>query len=197
MFHRSALVVGVVAVVLLSTVATSAEMPSATKGKGTVRTAEEVETLRKEQVHTLHEKIPNVFDLTASNFEGLIHPHHKSKRDRFWIIAFYATWCHSCDALIQPLTELAEHIHHMDDRYHKKFLSVGKHDMTPDDSIAKHYLVSNYPTILLFHSDVKAVNHRVVEFTGELTVPNLIRFLNENSEKKLGLPPLREPSKTK
>ena len=153
------------------------------KGK---RKKSEVEKLKAEQKHTLHEAIEGVIDIPAQFFNTYMHPKKHNHRGRYWLVAFYATWCHVCDDLIDPLTKVAAAIH-KDEAYahHKKKLSIGKHDVTADEGVAHKYKVEGYPTILFY--DIADID-RVTKFEGKVTYESLVAFINSHTNGEIALP---------
>jgi thiol-disulfide isomerase/thioredoxin len=150
------------------------------------RSRPEIKELRSKQQHTLHEEIDGVLDLPALHFNHYLHPRRTNKRGRYWLVVFYASWCHVCDELIEPLTQLANALHNDQEMYHhRKVLSIGKHDVTADEGVAHKYKVDAYPTVLFY--DIADID-RVTRFEGKITYEALAAFIYEHTDHKIALP---------
>ena len=92
--------------------------------------------------------------------------------DKHVLLEIYAPWCGHCKHLEPIYLDLAKKM------AASKELVIAKFDGTANDAPGLN--VSGYPTIKLFKKGEKT---RPVDFSGERTVPNFIKFL----EKELGI----------
>ncbi|XP_015785505.1 protein disulfide-isomerase TMX3 [Tetranychus urticae] len=92
-----------------------------------------------------------------------------------WLVMFYAPWCHHCKQLEPTYALVAQSIHNEDIG-----VLVSRVDCTKYTSVATHFSVRGFPTILYIHKN------RIVEFLGDRTREDIIDF-----GKRLTGPPSR------
>lgn len=82
-----------------------------------------------------------------------------------WLVMFYAPWCHHCKQLEPTYALVAQSIHNEDIG-----VLVARVDCTKFTSVATHFSVRGFPTILYIHKN------RIVEFLGDRTREDIIDF---------------------
>lgn len=89
------------------------------------------------------------------------------------IVKFYAPWCGHCKRLAPTWDELAVKF------AGSSSVKVAKVDCTKAQSTCSKENVDGYPTIFLYKD-----GQRVVEYDGDRSLDNLVKFVNENAHKR-------------
>ncbi|KAG1689652.1 Protein disulfide-isomerase TMX3 [Nymphon striatum] len=87
----------------------------------------------------------------------------KNEHDGPWMIKFYAPWCHHCKKLEPIWAQVAQSLFGTN-------VKVARVDCTRFTSIATHYSISGFPTILFIEKDV------VFPYNGDKTREDIIDF---------------------
>lgn len=82
-----------------------------------------------------------------------------------WLVMFYAPWCYHCKQMEPTFMEASTEIQ-------KENLEVyiGKVDCTKYTSLATHFGIRGFPTVLFIDKD------KVVEFNGDRTIDDIVDF---------------------
>lgn len=82
-----------------------------------------------------------------------------------WLVMFYAPWCHHCK-MLEPIYNQAAN----DILQENLGVHVGKVDCTKYTSLATHFSVRGFPTVLFIDKE------RIIEFNGDRTRKDLLEF---------------------
>lgn len=120
---------------------------------------------------------PNVFELTASNFDKVVHRSNYSS-----IVMFYAPWCGYCQKLKPTFSKLGKFLH-KDSQYSVNVAAVNCDKASNRDLCAAHQ-VKGFPTLLVFrppkHTDgkkAKSLRQASEVYNGERTVRAMTSFV--------------------
>lgn len=132
---------------------------------------------------------PNIYELTSSNFDKVIHRTNYSS-----IVLFYAPWCGYCQKLKPTFTKLGKFLH-KDSQYSINVAAVNC-DKDSNKALCSAYQIKGYPTMLVFrppkHVDGKKVrSHRHVSeiYNADRSLRVMSNFLTsrlKNYVKKFG-----------
>lgn len=108
------------------------------------------------------------------------------------LLEIYAPWCGFCQSLAPTYQQLGE-VMQVNNAEKNHGVVIAKMDGTTNDvPLSAGFSVKGYPTIKLFKADTNTV----VDYTGERTLHDFVKFLNEQSSKqtlKLDLTNLPKP----
>lgn len=82
-----------------------------------------------------------------------------------WLVMFYAPWCHHCKQLEPIFMEAATDL-----QKENVGVYVGKVDCTKYTSLATHFSIRGFPTVLFIDKN------KVVEFNGDRTIDDIVEF---------------------
>lgn len=108
------------------------------------------------------------------------------------LLEIYAPWCGHCQALAPTYQQLGE-VMQVNNAEKDHDVVIAKMDGTINDvPLSAGFSVKGYPTIKLFKADTNTI----VDYTGQRTLHDFVKFLNEHSTKqsmKIDLTSLPQP----
>ncbi|CEP17497.1 hypothetical protein [Parasitella parasitica] len=113
--------------------------------------------------------------VTGKDFEDVVMDKSKDV-----LLEIYAPWCGHCQALAPTYQQLGEVMQaHNAEKDHG--IVIAKMDGTVNDvPLSAGFSVKGYPTIKLF----KANTNSIVDYTGQRTLHDFVKFLNDHSTKQ-------------
>lgn len=120
---------------------------------------------------------PNIYELTPSNFDKVIH-----KTNYTSIVKFYAPWCGYCQKL-KPIWKKLGKLVHNDGKYAVNIASVNC-DKDYNKQLCADYKITGYPSLVFFrppkydpNSKSKVYKHSVEVYNGERSLKALHSFV--------------------
>lgn len=134
---------------------------------------------------------PNIYELTPSNFDKVVH-----KSNYTTIVEFYAPWCGYCKQLKTSFEKLGEFVQ-KDTKYAINVAAVNC-DKAYNKPLCSEYQVTGFPTLKVFrppkysskNKPTAATRHAVETYTGKRSFKPMLQFLTsriKNYTKKIHL----------